>query len=508
MKPASACPVLAAVLLALVPAAASARAAQAVRPRGEIDLRTEANVTIVGARNFDFAGAVTADAGDVNGDGVDDVIIGAPGVDGPGRPDAGAAYIVFGQRAKRGVRRRSMTARGFRILGAAPGEGLGISVAPAGDWNGDGLADVVVGTSSRGQPVGKAYVVYGKKDGATVDLAVSGARATAITGVPTLGQLVAGGRDVDGDGKPDVAIGALMPDGPPTDGGGPPSKVYVIRGGTTTEPIDVTNLGDRGSVINTRLLLALALTSDMNGDGRAEIAIGRMDQGIPLGPDGAVGPVPASVTLGYVVFGHSGPATVDTAALGDGGFTVIGQGPMHGLGTSYALAGGGDVNGDGRGDVAFGDGMGNAAVVVFGAAGSDTVTVGDPARTMVVTGRPAGGLGQGVAIVGDVNGDGLADVLTGNPGETARGRKDAGHAYLVYGRRTGGTTGLPRRGRGGIVFDGAAANDYIGFSLASAGDFNGDGRPDLLIGARPNFPSMLFKGPGAAFIVYGSGRRR
>src|SRR5262249_41713163 len=112
-----------------------------------------------------------ASAGDVNGDGLDDLIIGAHREDANGRVDAGAAYVIFGKAG--GLSNANLAnlapSDGFRIIGAAAGDNTGYSVSSAGDFNGDGFADILVGApdadpngSTRG---GSVYVIYGKASG-------------------------------------------------------------------------------------------------------------------------------------------------------------------------------------------------------------------------------------------------------------------------------------------------------------------------------------------------------
>src|SRR5919108_288323 len=132
-----------------------------------IDLLTEADLELDGAAAGDFAGSAVAGAGDVDGDGLADVIVGADGVG----DDAGAAYAVLGREATTTVDLVRLDGAGFRIAGTEQGDGLGGAVAGAGDVNGDGRPDVIVGADYWSHPAsGSAYVVFGSTSSADIDL--------------------------------------------------------------------------------------------------------------------------------------------------------------------------------------------------------------------------------------------------------------------------------------------------------------------------------------------------
>src|SRR4051812_14201859 len=205
---------LAATLVACLPAPA-AHAVQTLPPSGVVDLAKDADAVLNGAAAGDRTGWSLAGVGDVNGDGVRDMAVGAPLADPAARKDAGAVYVVFGARPlapKTAL--GALGGAGFVIQGASPGDVAGTAVAAAGDVNGDGKADVLVGAPhaiERGADGdGSASVVFGKDDSAPVDLASLDNGITirgAATGDDT-GAAVAGLGDVNGDGRPDAAIGA------------------------------------------------------------------------------------------------------------------------------------------------------------------------------------------------------------------------------------------------------------------------------------------------------------
>src|SRR4051794_40961047 len=152
-----------------------AHAVEALPPSGVVDLAKDADAILSGAAAGDRAGWAVARTGDVNGDGVPDMAIGAPLADAAGRKDAGAVYVVFGARPlppKTAL--GTLGGAGFVIEGAPRGDVAGPALAPAGDVNQDGKADLLVGAphaSDKGPDGdGSAYVVFGKTDAAPVDL--------------------------------------------------------------------------------------------------------------------------------------------------------------------------------------------------------------------------------------------------------------------------------------------------------------------------------------------------
>jgi hypothetical protein len=221
-----------------------------------VDVPKRATLVLVGER-ADAAGGAVARAGDVNGDGHPDIVVGAPLADPHGRRDAGAAYVVFGPLPRGRLALSRLGDRGFRIDGAAalpPGleryAGAGFSVAAAGDMNGDGRTDVLFVTA-----YGGSFVVYGKADSAPVDLAAVGA-----AGFPVYAHWPVG--DLNGDGVPDFAgqfdiendeeIGALW-----------------IRYGTATGAVDGFTVV--GSIGGADVGWATAAAGDVNRDGFGDL---------------------------------------------------------------------------------------------------------------------------------------------------------------------------------------------------------------------------------------------
>jgi len=197
-----------------------------VEPRGPLASRTRRSRTngangfkLSGDKAGDRSGWSVASAGDVNGDGFADLIIGAPYADSPGS-DSGAGYVVFGKAAGFGPNLDLSTlngANGFKLSGVAAKDLTGVSVASAGDVNGDGFADLIVGAptaASPGTDSGASYVVFGKASGfgANLDLSsLNGANGFKLSGVAAgdrSGWSVASAGDINGDGFGDLIVGA------------------------------------------------------------------------------------------------------------------------------------------------------------------------------------------------------------------------------------------------------------------------------------------------------------
>ena len=428
----------------------------------------------------------------MNGDGRRDVLVGAPYCDNNGREDSGSAYIVFGQASATTVDLAELGQRGFRIDGAADDE-AGDSVARAGDVNGDGRSDVVVGASG----ADSAYVVFGKADTQSVDLASLGSGGFRIGG-DGAGASVAGAGDVNGDGRRDVLVGAPFADKNERRDSG---SAYVVFGKADTQSVDLASLGSGGLRIDGAAAgdgagASVAGAGDVNGDGRSDVLVGAWlaDNHGRRGSGSA-----------YVVFGRANTKSVDLASLGSGGFRI--DGAIDGDHVGETAAGVGDVNGDGRPDVLVSANgrrdPGSAAYVVFGKADRrsvDLFSLGQ--RGFLIGGVVVNGGVVAVAGAGDVNTDGRPDVLVGAWLADNHGRRNSGSAYVLFGKVYRRGVYLPLLGGDGFRIDGAAAYNYAGSSVAGAGDVNGDGRADVLVGA-PYGDNNGRGNSGSAYLVFG-----
>jgi hypothetical protein len=236
---------------------------------------------IDGAQTQDFAYEVSG-AGDMNGDGLADVIVGADGADNNARLGSGSAYVVFGKSSTDAVQLATFGSpvgnAGFRIDGAAAGDQTGTAVAGTGDVNGDGRSDVVVGapeTDVNGDGSGSAFVVFGSSSLTTVDLAALGTRGYRMNGAGTrywAGVSVGGAGDVNADGRPDTIVGAFGRDVWT-------GSAYAVNGrsATTTIGLGALDMGGftmDGSQQGDEAGSAVDGAGDMNGDGRSDVVVG------------------------------------------------------------------------------------------------------------------------------------------------------------------------------------------------------------------------------------------
>ncbi len=417
----------------------------------------------------DYFGSSVAAAGDVNGDGYDDVIVGACYND-DGGSNSGEAYVYYGSSVGLAA------AIDWSDQGEAESDYFGCSVASAGDVNGDGYADVIVGAYSNddgGGSAGEAYVYYGSSSGLSAGPDWSD-QGEAVG--DQLGYSVAAAGDVNGDGYDDVIVGAHRND----DGGSDAGEAYVYHGsssGLSASP----DWSGQGEAVEDYFGISVAAAGDVNGDGYADVIVGAYlndDAGNAAGE-------------AYIYHGSSSGLSVTPD------WSDQGEAASDAFGKSVASAG--DVNGDGYDDVIVGaygnsDG-GSMAGEAYVYHGSSSGLSASP--DWVDQGETAGDyFGASVAAAGDVNGDGYADVIVGVPNDDDGGTQ-AGKAYLY-------SYGLPVTLSNNEDWSdqGEAANDYFGESVAAAGDVNGDGYADVIVGAYSNDGGG--NNAGEAYVYYGS----
>jgi Ca2+-binding RTX toxin-like protein len=461
------------------------------------DLNGADGFAIRGDRAFDFAGTSVSSAGDINGDGFDDVIVGASGGDNGGA-QAGEAYVLFGQGS--GLADVDLSnldpAAGFVIQGDAAGDNAGASVSAAGDVNGDGLDDIIVGASQSGDGAGKAYVIFGRGTGlANIDLsALNPAAGFVVQGDAALdnaGVSVSSAGDVNGDGFADVIVGAFRND----DGGSEAGKAYVIFGRASgLANIDLSDFNPaagfsvQGDQPFDYAGFSVSTAGDVNGDGFDDVIIGAY-----RGDDGG-----ASAGEAYVIFGEAtGLADIDLSVIAAAeGFVIQGDLAFDLAGFSVSSAG--DINGDGFDDVVVGAPEGQdggraagEAYAIFGKASGWTnidLTTLSPADGFVIQGGfPGGAVGRSVSSAGDVNRDGFDDIIVSGGGEGSSGE---GAAQVLFGRAALAATVLTDEVD---MYTATAGADFV-LAMGGADTINGLGGDDVLDG-----------GPGADMLTGGAG---
>jgi hypothetical protein len=430
-----------------------------------------ADVTITGESAGNDFGWRAAPAGDVNGDGVEDLIVGAPSYDGIAG-FAGRAYLFYGPFSG-----DINAADADAIISAeAFGDNLGFSVASAGDVNNDGFDDIIVGARSndaKGIQAGRVYLFYGPISGSLADTdadaIISGAAFDEV------GRSVAGVGDLNGDGFDDILIGTDIA------GGSFQGQAFLFNGPLSGER-DASSADAiiTGSFSNESFGAWVASAGDVNNDGVQDIIVGA-----PRFPLNGAGTGRA-----YIFYG---PVTGSMIAT-DADVIIFGEQINDGFGTSVASAG--DVNGDGVDDVIvgadqlFNEGTGKAYVFYGPLAGSiqaanaNAILVGEVAQDL---------FGVSVSGAGDFNGDGFDDVIVG-AWDNGGGGGRSGRAYTFFGP----LTGTIAASNADFVVTGQAS-DQLGLSVAGM-DLNGDGAGDLIVGA----PQFADQDPGYIAIYFGS----
>ena len=473
------------------------------------------DILIMGGATNGKAGYSVA-MGDVNGDGTDDLLVGAPYVNAPGGVQAGAVYVFFGKKTFPGnvTLDLAKTPPDVTLLGEDKGDLLGGCVA-VGDINGDGIQDIVasgwgVTYNNRGQ-CGGVFVIHGGASlSSLIDLDKTAADLTMYGGFHSIemGRSLAMG-DINRDGIDDIFVGA--PDANPSSRG-KAGEAYVLLSSKAYPAHAIVDLGGfvpnlitvKGRYQFNHLGSSIA-SGDFNNDGIDDLVVGAKFA--------SAGPTMAGET--YVLYGRftwNTPFNLDLGSAGQADFTVIGRWSGDNLSTSLAV---GDVNQDGRNDLlttAHGSGPGHPKVralageanVIFGRTypAKHTWNLGTKAPDVRIMGRLAGDrLGQGGALV-DMDGDGVKDIVVAASEASPNSRLNAGRVFVVR-----GATSLPPVIDLNLVSTdweilGAAQHERTGQLATAAGDLNADGHPDLALGI-PTADFNALTSAGGVRVLFG-----
>jgi len=444
---------------------------------GSLDLR-DADLIINGENYANYFGCSVAGAGDADGDGFDDILIGAYANDDGGH-EAGKAYLFSGASVASGGTIDASDAD-YTFVGAQKDYYTGQAVAGAGDVDGDGLDDLLIGAYGYSSEKGRTYLILGKELVAG-EMSLSSAKIT-FTGSShggRSGSHLAGNGDVDGDGLSDFIIGEP---GTSAEKG----AAFVVLGSTITNDTQTMSLNASdffclsGEANQNRAGYAADFAGDVNGNGLDDIIVGAYQNHENGTYAGQV----------YVVSDFNLLTSGGNLSLADADYQLIGEytGDFAGI----SVAGLGDVNGDGYDDIIVGaygaSSVRGKSYLVWGSREPQELDY----TSYFTTKTNEAHLGYSVSSAGDVDGDGLEDILLGAPGNSDSDT-DSGCAALFLGSSLSDiwadatAFGSPVDTQlADYIFHGENIGDTFGRSVTCAGDVDGDGLSDILIGAPEN----------------------
>lgn len=464
--------------------------------------------TLTSAQGFSITGTAGSASGysiktvgDINGDGLTDLIIGAP----YRNVYSGIAYVLLGSNSLWGnINLDNYEDYGFAIYGIKVNDMLGYSVSAAGDVNHDGYDDLVIGMPQF-EGKGYTYVIFGSTTIMDIDLSNFPSSQGFYISSPggymncckdtNLGQSVSDIGDVNKDGYDDIIIG----------GYGIPNKgIYQANGGACYiifGNITLTNLNSGDIDISNGISItgngyvglgaAVSGVGDFNKDSYSDSIVSEQYLNSEAG-------------AAYILFGKDSMESLTLNSLSiENGISITGA--VSGDRTGFSVSGAGDVNGDGYQDALIGApyatrfGQSNTGVVyiIFGKSTPSNINLATltTSQGYSITGINANdNTGYSVAGLGDINADGYDDVIISAPGANG----DVGISYVIYGKANGFAN---IRLSSLTSSQGFNINGYSGYKtyfVAPAGDLNNDGLADMMISA-----PYANSNTGTTFVVYG-----
>ena len=522
-----------------------------LNPDGTIKQTTEINASTPNGPDLgigDQFGASIANLGDLDGDGVVDIGAGAPGHV-LHSVHTGDVYVMFmnsNGTVKQTTEINSDTPNGPSVL--HQDDEFGISMSTIGDLDGNGVDEIAVGAA--GSPVadiheGSLYILFMNSDNTIISTSVIGPdtpNGPNLMNGDAFGEAVAGIGDIDGDGVPDIAVGApgqfattnagelhiLM-----MNSNGTIKSTTTIESGTPNGPmletgdhfaISIRNMGDLDGdnindiMVGTRgddTIYFIQLSADGTPKATTELHgrdviptlyapsdhfgwsvanIGDLDNdGTPDIAVGSPGTRAGGAPTGYVeILLMNSDGTVKSATLINGDTP---NGPALAVGDRFgaSVSGIGDLDGNGAVDIAVGapghfensESTGDAYILFMNndATIKSTVDLGASNTTtngpvLVANDR----FGESVSTIGDIDGDNITDIIVGAPGHAVRGVA-TGDAYILFLNADGTPKSTVEIGVDTPNGPAIAVGDRFGWSATGIGDLDGDGTPDIAVGA-------------------------
>ncbi|CAB5501617.1 hypothetical protein THERMOT_1455, partial [Bathymodiolus thermophilus thioautotrophic gill symbiont] len=456
---------------------------------------------INGENAGDFGGYSVSSAGDVNGDGLDDLIVGAYKASPAGGNKAGKSFVVFGKRGDTTAINLSDIASGtggFVINGENAGDFSGYSVSSAGDVNGDGLDDLIIGAYAADNKTGKSFVVFGKTNTKAVNL------LDVSKSIGFIGHIIDFQGDINAN-KNDTLVGTAVNE---LFVAGLGNDTLIGNGGT-----DVFNAGAGNDTIV------------INGDNLAKLYSNKFSSHLLARVNGG-GNTDTLKLEGDNLFLNL--VKIDNGRIQD--IEIIdlrSNSNVLRLNLNDLL----DISSETNTLKVIGNSGGNVEAIGFTKLGADETVDGVTyevyshadaptarlwveqnlivstfvAQGFVIKGENISDIsGRSVSSAGDVNGDGLDDLIVGANWADPTGGTNAGKSYVVFGKVDPTAINLSNiaLGIGGFVINGEKAHDNSGYSVSSAGDVNGDGLDDVIIGAY-KAQSISGNEAGKSFVVFG-----
>ena len=428
-----------------------------------------ANVTLLGPIVASQFGRAVSTAGDLNGDGYSDVVVGAPN-GAIGESNEGIVYVYYGSSA--GIPAAASVVLQSNQVNAF----FGYAVSTAGDVNGDGFADLLVGAQNWEDNVatesqeGGVFVYHGSAAGISTIATIILQSNVTLT---YFGWSVASAGDINNDGYSDIVVGAPYANFPTSLEG----AAYVFLGSAA----GLNNVYHKRLERNqggAQFGVSVTGAGDVNGDGYSDIAVGAFGYDVVSADQGIV-----CIYHGSAVGLAAGANPVPNLTINSIGYSTN---------TGWSVSRAGDVNGDGYSDLVVGDWRGQVAggpaeegsVLVYHGSAAGLASI--PA-TILESNQAQALFGRSVSTAGDVNGDGYADIIVGAVTATY-GQSLEGAAFLYLGSPAGISTTYLLRYELNLV------GGNMGESVHTAGDVNGDGYSDMIVGVKLSDRAVIYHG--------------